>query len=160
MVKHSKLFRKYQIGTRSYVPFSQHFLLDFLPLVFSLCMHSYVIWNESDDTVKAMMACAYLAYPDHTSLLFRNICWRTQSGACSVLTQLVKVSVNTISPRNGAHHAGLQEGTPLIYQTPLSPNIILQHRNQACYCYTKAYFYIHATHKTLQCRHSTLVTHT
>lgn len=41
------------------------------------------------------------------------------------LTQLVEVSVDPIGSRHGAHQPRLQEGGPLVHQTPVAPKVIL-----------------------------------
>ncbi len=45
------------------------------------------------------------------------------------LTQFVKVCVYSITARHGANESSLQEGGPLIYQTPVTPEVILLDRS-------------------------------
>lgn len=44
---------------------------------------------------------------------------------CGGLTQLVKIRVAAIGPRDRADQAGLQEGRPFVHQAPLAAHVVL-----------------------------------
>lgn len=45
------------------------------------------------------------------------------------LTEFIKVCVNSVTARDGADEPSFQEGGPLVYQTPVTSQVILRHES-------------------------------
>lgn len=62
----------------------------------------------------------WLYWPDFQFLILQS------------LTELIKVCVHAIWPRDGTHKSGFEEGCPFIGQTPQPTHIILKHNHTLC----------------------------